>query len=83
MPDYVCISRRQRNLHVAGEAMAVFLVSPFLAILALRGGRLTTMDRYALAGIVVGSLAIDGHLLRRYLGPKRHAPDPPWDPTAQ
>ena len=77
VPEPTCISRGQRRLHIAGEAAAVFLVSPFLGYLALKGGHLTKSDRYALGAIVLGSLAIDGYLLRKFTKRPDPAPPPP------
>lgn len=61
----VCITRRQRNLHVATEAMAVLFVAPLLGWIAYTG-RVSESSRIALGAIVIGTLLVDGHLVTKY-----------------
>ena len=67
----VCISRRQRNVHVMGETAAVLFVAPLLTAIAIEG-KVTPPVRAALGVIVVGTLLIDGGLLMTYRRKRRN-----------
>ncbi len=62
----VTISQQQRQLHMAGEAIAVTLVAPFMFYLSTRK-ELPAWARVASAGIGIGTLIIDGYLLAQYV----------------
>jgi hypothetical protein len=61
----VCISRKQRNLHVASETAAVVLVAPLLGWIAATG-KVTQQARVALGTVAVATVLIDGGLLRTF-----------------
>jgi len=65
MTDEVCIPRRQRDVHVASETAAVLFVAPLLGWIAATG-KLTPEARVALGAVAVGTVLIDGGLLRAY-----------------
>lgn len=60
------ITTRQRNLHVAAEAVAVLAVAPFMLWLASRRA-LPPAARVASAAIGAATLIVDGGLLLSYL----------------
>jgi hypothetical protein len=70
MERSVCITPEQRTLHVAAETVAVVAVAPFMIWLGTRK-ELPTWARVASVMVGVGTLAIDGHLLARYVGLSR------------
>ena len=61
----VVVSDRQRLVHVAAEAVAVFAVAPFMVYLATRR-ELPDWARAVSALVAAGTLAVDGGLLWRY-----------------
>lgn len=61
-----CIPPRQRDLHVATEAIALVVVAPFMLWLSRRRELEPWARRTALT-IGVGTLLIDGYLLSRYV----------------
>lgn len=67
MPSRLCVSPEQRTVHVATEAIAVFVFVPFLAYLATRRRELTKLERWGLWGMVAGTIAVDGSLLYRWV----------------
>lgn len=62
----VCIDDDQRAMHVTSEAIAVAFVAPFMLYLAWQK-ELPTWARAVSFGIGVGTLAVDGALLVKYL----------------
>jgi len=62
----VCISERQRDVHVAGETLALVFVVPFMGYLATRR-ELPTWARVSAAAVGVGSLLLDGYVLSQFL----------------
>jgi len=54
----VCISERQRNVHVVAEAVALLVVVPFMAHVALSAEDKTTRTLAAAVGL--GTLLVDG-----------------------
>lgn len=65
----VCISKAQRNVHVAFEALAVLLVAPFNFWLATRP-ELPKAARGFAATCGVATLLVDGGLLISYVKQK-------------
>jgi hypothetical protein len=61
------ITKRQRNLHVTAEAIAVVAVAPLLLHVAAQERPLTKTERHAVTAVAIGTLLIDGYLLYRYL----------------
>lgn len=61
----VVVSDRQRAVHVAAEAVAVFAVVPFMTYLATRR-ELPGWARAVSGVIAAGTLLVDGGLLWRY-----------------
>lgn len=59
MAEYHCITRGQRNVHLAAEAVAVGVVAPTLIYFATRP-RLKRSHKTALG---VATIAVDGWLL--------------------
>lgn len=61
------IPRAQRNLHIAFEALAVFVAAPALSYIAYTNRKtLPTWQQGALYSIAGLSLAVDGWLLVQY-----------------
>jgi len=61
----VCVSERQRQIHVASEAVAVVAIAPLLLYVAA-----TTKDpvaRSVTLAVGLGTLAVDSYLLWRWL----------------
>lgn len=79
-----CITPRQRDLHVATEAIALVAVAPFMLWLSRRR-ELEPWARRTALGIAVGTLVVDGYLLSRYV--RAHAslqtPQPRQEPSPQ
>jgi hypothetical protein len=65
----ICIEDEQRELHVTSEAIAVVFVVPFMFYLALQK-ELPAWARAVSFGLGVGTLAVDGTLLLKYLRAK-------------
>ena len=63
----VCIPAGQRAAHVAFEAAAVLTVAPFLIYAGTLDRPLTKTERTALVTIGLGTLAVDGYLLYRFV----------------
>lgn len=60
----VCITEKQKNIHVASEAVAVFLLAPYMLWASAR-----VKDpgmRNVFRTVAVGTLLIDGYLLFQY-----------------
>ncbi len=70
-PKRICISREQRDLHVASEAAALAGV-PILFWIAAKHCLPTWAGLFA-AGLGIGTLVVDGALLASYLdhGPQK------------
>lgn len=64
-----CITPQQRSIHVLGETVAVFAVTPFMLWLGTRK-ELPNWARGTSVAIAAGTLLIDGWLLFRFLGSK-------------
>jgi hypothetical protein len=65
--DATCISAEQKAIHTTSETVAVLAVAPFMIWLATQKG-LPDWARAMSAVIGVGTIAIDGWLLTKYLG---------------
>jgi hypothetical protein len=65
--EQLCVSPRQRQLHVITEAVAVLGVAPFLVWLATRERPLTPNERAGLWVLFGATLIVDGTLLYRWL----------------
>lgn len=61
-----CIDEEQRSLHVTSEAIAVAFVVPFMFYIAWQKS-LPAWARAVSFGIGVGTIAVDGSLLVKYL----------------
>lgn len=69
----VCISKTQRNVHVAAEALAVFVVAPLTGYIAWKNKDLPDWSRVFLGAVAVGTIVIDGGLLISYWRAKKAA----------
>ena len=67
-PGSVCITAQQRRVHVYAETLAVVLVAPLLGYAATQR-ELPDWARYGLGAAALGTLLVDGWLLKRYLAP--------------
>lgn len=67
--EEICISKAQRNVHVAFEGLAVVVAAPFSFWLATRP-ELPPWARGLSAAIGVSTLVVDGGLLLSYLSKK-------------
>jgi hypothetical protein len=61
----VTVSEKQKTVHQVSEAVAVFLVTPFMIWLATRE-ELPDWARVTSGAVALGTLAVDGWLLCRY-----------------
>ena len=68
----IAISPQQATLHAASEAIGVFVVAPFFFYASTRLP--TETERAAAFWLGVGSLAVDGFLLWRYLSQTTEQP---------
>lgn len=61
-----CITEQQRQVHVVSELVALVFVAPLLGYVATRR-ELPDWARYGVGAAALGTLLVDGWLLRRYL----------------